>query len=211
VKQPKAKTPGPAIIGILMEKDKIYEITVLSRGGQGGILGNKLLGKIAFVDGFKDIMAIPIIGAERRGAPIKAFLRISNQIIRRMDAITKPDYILVLDETLLNYPSIHSTISDTKVIINTEHGKKFKFPSSVTTFEVPATKIAIDLKLLVAGQPVVNVAMIGAFAKASGLITLDSIEKVLEESFGKKADINYQAAKKAYEQTSVVESIAEKN
>jgi pyruvate ferredoxin oxidoreductase gamma subunit len=189
-----------------MDKEKLYEITVLSRGGQGGILGNKILGKAAFVDGFKDIMAIPIIGAERRGAPIKAYLRLSNQEIKRIDAITKPDFILVLDESLLKYPAIHSTISNTKAIINTENPKKYTFPSSVTVYEVPATRIAIDLNLTVAGQPVVNVAMIGAFAKASGLITLESVKKVLEEYFGKKADLNYQAAKKAYEKTRMVGS-----
>ncbi|HME51244.1 MAG TPA: 2-oxoacid:acceptor oxidoreductase family protein [Candidatus Lokiarchaeia archaeon] len=184
-----------------MDNEKLYEITVLSRGGQGGILGNKLLGKVAFADGFKDIMAIPIIGAERRGAPIKAYLRISNQTIRRIDAITNPDYILVLDESLLNYPAIFSTIVNTKVIINTEYGQKYAFPETVTAFEVPATRIAIELNLLVAGQPVVNVAMIGAFAKASGLITIESIRAVLEEAFGKKAEINFQAAKEAYDQT----------
>jgi pyruvate ferredoxin oxidoreductase gamma subunit len=190
----------------MMDKEKLYEITVLSRGGQGGILGIKILGKVAFVDGFKDIMAIPIIGAERRGAAIKAFLRISNQDIKRIDAITKPDYVLVLDESLLKYPAIHSTITNTKAIINTENAKRYTFPSSVTVFEVPATKIAIDLNLAVAGQPVVNVAMIGAFAKASGLITLESVKKVLEENFGKKADLNYQAAKQAYEKTKMVGS-----
>jgi len=184
-----------------MVKEELYEITVLSRGGQGGILGNKLLGKVAFVDGFKDIMAIPIIGAERRGAPIKAFLRISNQTIRRIDAITKPNYILVLDETLLSYPAIFSTINDTTVIINTENGQKYAFPQTVTAFEVPATRIAIELDLLVAGQPVVNVAMIGAFAKASGLISIESIKTILDETFGKKAELNFQAAKLAYEQT----------
>jgi len=189
-----------------MEKEKLIEITVLSRGGQGGILGNKILGKVAFVDGFMDIMAIPIIGAERRGAPIKAYLRISNKVIKRIDAITKPDYVFVLDESLLHYPAIHSTITNTKVIINTENAIKYTFPSSVTVFEVPATKIAIDLKLTVAGQPVVNIAMIGAFAKASGLIKLESLNKVLEEFFGKKADLNYQAAKQAYEKTKKVGS-----
>jgi pyruvate ferredoxin oxidoreductase gamma subunit len=184
-----------------MDNKDLYEITVLSRGGQGGILGNKLLGKVAFVDGFKDIMAIPIIGAERRGAPIKAYLRISNQQIRRIDAITNPDFVLVLDESLLKYPAILSSITNTTAIINTENGQKYTFPESVKVFEVPATRIAIDLNLLVAGQPVVNVAMIGAFAKASGLITVESIKTVLDEAFGKKAEINFQAAKNAYEQT----------
>ncbi|MEX2717194.1 MAG: 2-oxoacid:acceptor oxidoreductase family protein [Candidatus Sigynarchaeum springense] len=189
-----------------MDEQKLIEITVLSRGGQGGILGNKILGKAAFVDGFKDIMAIPIIGAERRGAPIKAYLRISNHVIKRIDAITNPDYILILDESLLHYPAILSSISNTIAILNTENANRYKFSSSVTVFEVPATKIAIDLKLTVAGQPVVNVAMIGAFAKASGLIKLESVKKVLDEFFGKKADLNFQAAKQAYEKTIKVDA-----
>ncbi len=179
----------------------MWEITVLSRGGQGGILGNRLLGTVAFTDGFRDVMAIPIIGAERRGAPITAYLRISNETIRRMDAIKKPDYVLILDETLLQYPAILSAIHQTTVIINTEHGRAYQFPPGVSVFEVPATRIAIDLNLRVAGQPVINVAMIGAFAKASGLITLPSIQKVMDEYFGKKGAINYQAALTAFELT----------
>ena len=179
----------------------MVEITVLSRGGQGGILGNKLLGTVAFADGFRDITAIPIIGAERRGAPITAYLRISNEPIRRIDAVKKPDYVLILDETLLQYPAIYSSLQETTVIVNTENGRALKFPESVSVFEVPATRIALDLDLRVAGQPVINVAMIGSFAKASGLITLPSIQKVMDRYFGKKGAVNYQAALKAFELT----------
>jgi pyruvate ferredoxin oxidoreductase gamma subunit len=179
----------------------MVEITVISRGGQGGILGNKLLGTVAFTDGFRDVTAIPIIGAERRGAPITAYLRISNEPIRRIDAVKKPDYVLILDETLLSYPAIYAGIQQTTAIVNTENGCDLKFPQGVSVFEVPATRIAIDLNLRVAGQPVINVAMIGAFAKASGLITLPSIKKVMDEYFGKKGDVNYQAALKAFELT----------
>ncbi|MBD3185343.1 pyruvate ferredoxin oxidoreductase [Candidatus Bathyarchaeota archaeon] len=184
-----------------MTSKELYEITVLSRGGQGGILGNKLLGKIAFVDGFKDIIAIPIIGAERRGAPIRAYLRISEQKLRRIDAVKEPDYYLILDETLLSYDYILSEIKDTTVIINTENGCSYKFPPGVIAYEVPATRIAIDLDLEVAGQPIVNVAMIGAFAKATGLIKLESIKKVVVDYFGAKGELNYEASAKAFELT----------
>jgi pyruvate ferredoxin oxidoreductase gamma subunit len=187
-----------------MGKNPMVEITVLSRGGQGGILGNKLLGTVAFADGFRDVTAIPIIGAERRGAPITAYLRISNEPIRRIDAVKKPDYVLILDETLLQYPAIYSSLQETTIIVNTENGQTYRFPRGVSVFEVPATRIAIDLNLRVAGQPVINVAMIGAFAKASGLVTLPSIKKVMDGYFGKKGTLNYQAALKAFELTKEV-------
>jgi 2-oxoacid:acceptor oxidoreductase gamma subunit (pyruvate/2-ketoisovalerate family) len=187
-----------------MGKNHMVEITVLSRGGQGGILGNKLLGTVAFADGFRDVTAIPIIGAERRGAPITAYLRISNEPIRRIDAVKKPDYVLVLDETLLRYPAIFSSIQETTVIVNSENGRAYIFPRGVSVFAVPATRIAIDLNLRVAGQPVINVAMIGAFAKVSGLVTLPSIQKVMDGYFGKKGTVNYQAALEAFELTQEV-------
>ncbi len=190
--------------GTTMKNGRMREITVLSRGGQGGILGNKLLGMVAFEDGFRDVMAIPIIGAERRGAPITAYLRISGETIRRIDAVKDPDYVLVLDETLLRYPAIHSSIRQTTAIVNTENGPDLRFPPGVALFGVPATRIALDLDLRVAGQPVINVAMIGAFAKASGLITLPSIEKVMAGYFGKKGPLNYQAALNAFELTKEV-------
>ncbi|MHA1747021.1 MAG: 2-oxoacid:acceptor oxidoreductase family protein [Promethearchaeota archaeon] len=187
-----------------MDNKEEYEITVLSRGGQGGILGNKLLGAICYKEGFKDIIAIPIIGAERRGAPIRAYLRISNNKIRRIDAIKNPDYYLILDETLMRYPAIHSLIKDTTVIINSENSTKYTFPESVHIFEIPATRIALDLNLIVAGQPVVNVAMIGAFAKASNLISLKTIEMVILDYFKEKGKLNFDAAKLAFEKTKKV-------
>jgi pyruvate ferredoxin oxidoreductase gamma subunit len=187
-----------------MAEKQMREITVLSRGGQGGMLGAKLLGTVAFVDGFRDVMAIPIIGAERRGAPITAYLRISNETIRRVDAVKRPDYVLLLDETLLQYPAIYSAIQQTTVVMNTETGGAYTFPAGVSAYAVPATRIALDLNLQVAGQPVINVAMIGAFAKASGLITLPSIERVMDDYFGKKGPINYQAALKAFTLTKEV-------
>ncbi len=187
-----------------MGTNHMREITLLSRGGQGGMLGAKLLGTVAFVDGFRDVMAIPIIGAERRGAPITAYLRISNETIRRVDAVKKPDYVLLLDETLLQYPAIYAGIQQTTVVMNTESGRGYTFPDGVSVYAVPATRIALDLNLQVAGQPVINVAMIGAFARATGLITLPSIQRVMDEYFGKKGGINYQAALKAFELTQEV-------
>ncbi|MHA1369599.1 MAG: 2-oxoacid:acceptor oxidoreductase family protein [Promethearchaeota archaeon] len=187
-----------------MDKKNIYEITVLSRGGQGGILGNKLLGKIAYIDGFKDLIAIPIIGAERRGAPIRAYLRISNKKIRRIDAIKDPDFFLVLDETLLRYPYIADQIHDSTAIINTESGASYKFLKNVRIFEVPATRIAVELDLKVAGQPIVNVAMLGAFARVSGIIKLETIKGVIFEYFKEKGPINYESAKLAYDKTKEV-------
>ena len=98
-------------------------------------------------------------------------------------------------------PQSIPAIQQTTVIVNTENGRAYKFPQGVSVFEVPATRIAIDLNLRVAGQPVINVAMIGAFAKASGLITLPSIQKVMDGYFGKKGAVNYQAALNAFELT----------
>ena len=80
--------------------DKIYEVIFHGRGGQGSITGMEILADVAFADGFKDVLTIPIIGAERRGSPLHAFLRISpNREIKNTSAITNPDITVIFDQT----------------------------------------------------------------------------------------------------------------
>ncbi|GAH69325.1 unnamed protein product, partial [marine sediment metagenome] len=94
----------------LIDKE-IVEITYHGRGGQTAITASQLLAQLAFEKGFKDAIAIPIIGAERRGAPIQAFTKISrNKPIKTYDSVVNPDYIMVFDTSLLDIPRVKETI-----------------------------------------------------------------------------------------------------
>jgi len=178
----------------------IREIRIHGRGGQGGVTAAELIARAAYKEG-KWVQAFPYFGAERRGAPVKAFARISDNPILIRSQIYNPDYVIVLDESLLDVANVTEGLKkDGIIIINTR-----KKPSEIDlagyrVATVDATGIALELGLLVAGLPVVNTAMVGAFAKATGEIKIESvIESIKEEWRGAIGEKNAKAAVLAYE------------
>ena len=174
----------------------MIEIRFHGRGGQGAVTAAEILAKAAFEDG-KFCQAFPFFGAERKGAPVMAFSRISDKPIRRRYQVYNPDYVIVLDETLLEAVNVLSGLKeDGIVIINTKND--IKLAENIESYSIDATGIALDIL----GVPIVNTVMLGAFAGVTGLISLDSIIKVIKETFpGKIGDKNANASKIAYEQT----------
>jgi 2-oxoacid:acceptor oxidoreductase gamma subunit (pyruvate/2-ketoisovalerate family) len=185
-------------------KQSDYEITFFSRGGQGGVTSCQLLAQMAFVEGFKDVMSIPQIGAERRGAAIRAFLIIANHEIRRVSAVTDPDVVMVFDESLLNLPTILDAIpkKNCKVIVNAENlSKETRLSRNIELYSFPGTSIALSLDLMLEGSPLVNVPILGAFSQVTGLVSMDSIKSVLKEKWGSRAERNIEAIEQSYRKT----------
>jgi len=172
----------------------MIEIRFHGRGGQGAVTAAEILAKAAFEDG-KYSQAFPFFGVERRGAPVMAFARIDDKPIKIRYQIQNPDYVVVLDDGLLDVIDVFSGIKEnSKVIINTnkEHDTKNK-----EVYSIDATGIALDNL----GVPIVNTVMLGSFSKKSGEVSLDSVLKVIKETFpGKIGEKNSKAAKLAYEQ-----------
>jgi pyruvate ferredoxin oxidoreductase gamma subunit len=172
----------------------MIEIRFHGRGGQGAVTAAEILAKAAFEDG-KYSQAFPFFGVERRGAPVMAFTRINDKAIRRRYQVYKPDYVVVLDEGLLDVVDVFSGLeSQGMVLINTQGEAPIHKGSKTHTID--ATGIALD-KL---GLPIVNTVMLGAFAGATGQVSIDSIIKIIKETFpGKIGEKNADAAKTAYE------------
>ncbi len=172
------------------------KITFFSRGGQGGITSCQLLAEAAFIEGYKDVMAIPQIGAERRGAPIRAFLIISQNIIRTICAVTNPDVVLVFDEAMLKLPPIINSIpqKNCKVLINAENlNKDIPLSKEIEVYTFPGTAIAMELGLTLEGLPLINVPILGAFSKLTGLVSMESLAKTLQNKWGAKAEKNIES------------------
>jgi len=185
-------------------KQSDYEITFFSRGGQGGVTSCQLLAQMAFVEGFKDVMSIPQIGAERRGAAIRAFLIIANHEIRRVSAVTDPDVVMVFDESLLNLPPIVDAIpkKNCKVIVNAENlSEENRLSRNIELYSFPGTSIALALDLMLEGSPLVNVPILGAFSQVTGLVSMDSLKSVLKEKWGSRAERNIEAIEQSYKKT----------
>ncbi len=175
----------------------MIEIRIHGRGGQGSVTAAELLAVAAFDDG-REAQAFPAFGVERRGAPVQAFCRISETPIRRRNQIVAPDYVIVQDPTLMDTVDVFAGLkSNGTVLINSERpAGDFAVGNSARVVTVPATQIALDeIK-----RPIMNTAIMGAFAGLSGMISFDAIERSIRHRFpGELADPNVNAARRAYD------------
>lgn len=169
-------------------------VRILGRGGQGAVTASQIIAIAAFYDGLQS-QAFPMFGVERAGGPVNAYVRISDKEIKDRTELCSPDYSIVLDPTLLRSENVCIGLKKAAII---NCGKCISLQKK--TYYVDATNIA--LKII--GKPFVNVAMVGAFAKVTKLLTLDSIYKAIEDSFGIKGkpevvEKNKEAVKAVYE------------
>lgn len=171
----------------------MLEIRFHGRGGQGAVTSAIILAKAVGKEG-KHSQAFSAFGPERRGAPVRAFCRISNNPITRRSQVYTPDYVVVLDPSLLNLPEVSEGLKEnSEIIINT--GNPVNSPHKTHTFD--ASKMAQE----VMGKDIVNTAMLGVFARATRLVSLESLLAALEEVFsGKVLESNKELVKKAYQE-----------
>jgi len=170
------------------------EVRFHGRGGQGVVTSANLLAIAAFKEG-KYCQAFPFFGTERRGAPVVSFARIDTKFIRTREQIYNPDYVIVLDSTLLDVVDVTEGLKDDGlIIINTNKKVNLKTKARVKT--VDATAIALEL----IGKPFVNTPMIGALVGVTRIVKLDSLIEAVKERFSEDiAKKNVEAVKKTYE------------
>jgi 2-oxoacid:acceptor oxidoreductase gamma subunit (pyruvate/2-ketoisovalerate family) len=180
---------------------KILEVRWHGRGGQGAWTASELLARAAIAEG-NYIQSFPEFGPERMGAPVTAFTRISTEPIKTHCAVYSPDVVAVLDPTLLKTVNVADGLDEENgnIIVNTKENpvevrKKLKSNAGkVWTVE------ASDISLKILGLPITNTAMLGAVARVTGIVSLETIEKMISERF--KADVaakNFAVVKEAYQ------------
>ncbi len=172
------------------------EIRIHGRGGQGSVTAAEILAIAAFYEG-KYAQAFPSFGTERRGAPVMAFARISDKFIRTRAHIYEPDYVIVQDPTLIGVVDVTHGLKDTgAIIVNTEKSKEeLNLNTKAKVYTINATKIALN----VLGVPIVNTAMIGAFAAVTNEFSLESLKKAVRKRLPKKiAEKNVKAVEEAF-------------
>jgi len=183
----------------------MHEIRWHGRGGQGAVTSAKILADAAFRSGFAGVTSQPSFGAERRGAPITASTRLAHEPIRVLNQVSSPDIVVVLDDSLI---AVGNATGGMKpggtIIVNTvktaEQLGVDRDDIRIVTSDVTGAAQAVDL--IVGGQPMVSTAILGAFARATGLITLESVEAAIAHAFsGKAATKNIEAAKIAFDCT----------
>lgn len=156
----------------------MIELRIHGRGGQGAVVASKTLAQAAFLSG-RYVQSYPDYGVERRGAPVVAFARIAepgDELFVRQD-IREPDHVLVLDATLLaSAAPLVGLRPDGWVVVNTADAPdRLPIGAGFRVATVDASAIALRHGLGTPAQPVVNTAILGAFVRATGLVTLDEL------------------------------------
>jgi pyruvate ferredoxin oxidoreductase gamma subunit len=183
---------------------EVLEVRWHGRGGLGAVTSAELVARAAIGEG-KYAQSFPSFGPERRGAPVLAFLRISDKFIRARTAIYEPDVVVVLEPGLLHTVDVTAGLKENgKIIINSRKSPaelKSEFGYKWPVAAVNATVIARET----IGMPITNTAMIGALLKVTEAVKLDSVIEQLRERFGARAEGNIEAMKRAYKETVIEE------
>ena len=178
------------------------ELRIHGRGGQGAAAASRIL-STAFVHEGKYAAGFPVFGVERRGAPVTAFVRFDEHRIRENTGIYYPDCLIVIDPGLVRVKRIFDGIKEGGVVV-------VNAPEKLTTScheglghigAVDATGIAVEE----IGTAITNTCMLGAFARTTGWVGLDSVLSALEEYFsGEKLKRNVRTVQRGFEETHVV-------
>nr|MDO8086106.1 2-oxoacid:acceptor oxidoreductase family protein [Candidatus Sigynarchaeum springense] len=187
----------------------LIEVAFYGRGGQGAVTAANLFAKSGYMTGkFPHIMAFPVFGPERRGAPVSAYSRISSHEIFDRARIYNPDIIVILDASILKTANPTGTLKKGGImLVNTSDDvgtlrKKYGIPSDVKLGLVDIVKICFDIKLLIGSHvPILNTPILGAIARVLPEVSLDTIDAAIKENFPneKVAALNIEGARRAHD------------
>ena len=191
--------------------EELIEIRWHGRGGQGAKTASLLLADAAFNTG-KYIQGFPEYGPERMGAPIVAYNRISNNPITIHSNIYEPNYVVVVDDSLLDCVNVTAGLKeDGAIVINStkdnEYLKEKLKDYNGSVYKIDARKISIEAL----GKYFPNTPMLAAIVKVSGIMTeeafLEDMIGSFKHKFAKKPEVidgNMKALQMALEQVEKV-------
>jgi len=177
----------------------MIEIRFHGRGGQGTVIAAIILAKAFFRAGHQ-VQTFPVFGVERRGAPVEAYLRLDNQKILTRTNVYTPDHVVVQDRTLLQGIDVTRGLkAGGWILINASESFAGVDPfAGFCAASVDANRIALNHRLGSRTHPIVNTAMIGAFASLLGMPPLDDIAQAIEEEIPVATELNIRAAEDAF-------------
>ncbi len=177
----------------------MIEIRIHGRGGQGAVIASKILASAFFKEG-KHVQAFPYFGAERQGAPVTAFVRVDEEEIDLRCQIYHPTHIIVLDYSLPMEVDLTVGLQKNGVILinSTKRPEDYKYPPDYNVYSIDANSIAAGFKLGTLSLPIVNSAIIGAFARITGLVRIESVSEAIIDTVPAKQEENAMAAVETY-------------
>ena len=153
----------------------------------------------------KYAQAFPSFGPERRGAPVVAFCRISDDKIRIRANISEPDIVVVLDASLLAVVNVAAGLKPNGIVVTTSKDEAAKVKEMLGVKNVVAVVDAVKIASEVLGLPITNTTMLGSLVRAfGGVVKKESFISPFKERFGRIAEKNITAFNRAYQDTVLV-------
>ena len=178
----------------------LIEIGFLGRGGQGVVVGSEILGRACFEEGNYP-QCYSLFGGERRGAPVAAFVRVSDKKIYLKCDIERPDHLILFDPSLFYEKQIREQVADGGVLLfNTEEIRTTQALKDYRIGKINALEISRRNGL----GSIVNTAILGAYIGLTQIVKLDTLLKTIKKNIPSDIDQNVNAAKEAYEEVSIL-------
>ncbi|HVA05191.1 MAG TPA: 2-oxoacid:acceptor oxidoreductase family protein [Acidimicrobiales bacterium] len=181
----------------------MFEVRIHGRGGQGVVTAADLLALAAFEEG-RFAQSFPSFGSERTGAPVVAYCRLDERMIRTREPVVEPDAVIVIDPTLVHQVDLFSGLKDGGfVLINTAKtfeqlglGSLLSRTHHLRAMTAPASDIAQRHT----GRPLPNAALLGGFAAQTAEVSLEAVGTAIRDRFTDAvAEGNVAAASEVYE------------
>ncbi|MCX7163879.1 MAG: 2-oxoacid:acceptor oxidoreductase family protein [Betaproteobacteria bacterium] len=181
----------------------MYEVRFHGRGGQGAVTAAAMLAAALLEEG-KYAVSIPSFGFERRGAPVVSFLRCSDREIRQLTNIYTPDCLICVDPSLARSVDIFSGLKPGGTLVQATH-KPLAEVALADAVGVVGLCDAIGIALEVFKRPITNTLMLGAFARTTGVVSLEALKRSLADSDFRDAGLaqNLTALERGYNETTV--------
>ncbi|MHA1677473.1 MAG: 2-oxoacid:acceptor oxidoreductase family protein [Promethearchaeota archaeon] len=192
-------------------EDDLIKIVILGRGGQGAVTACEIIAEAAYLSGnFVDVQANPSFGAERRGAPIQAYAKLSrtNKIWDRSE-IDNPNVLIVFDENLLDKNMLSSLEKGSIFIINSDKDldyfiKNYGISEGITVVSGDISHLSLEKNLTIDGFPVINTPILGLLSRALPEITLDNLRTALLNRMGEKlGKLNFELIQEGYDKAKI--------
>jgi 2-oxoacid:acceptor oxidoreductase gamma subunit (pyruvate/2-ketoisovalerate family) len=178
----------------------MVEIKFLGRGGQGVVVAAELLARACFEQGMYP-QCYSLFGGERRGAPVASFVRVSDKKIYLKCDVDRPNHLALFDARLYDGKEVTAhVLPGGYVLLNDEGDFQPRGLESYRVGRIDALEISREMGL----GSIVNTATLGAYVRLTGIVTLETLLKVIGETISTATEANIAAAKKAYEKATLL-------
>ena len=178
---------------------ELIKIVLLGRGGMGIVTACEIIAEAAYLSGnFIDVHAYPSFGAERRGAPVQAYVKLSRrEKVYDRAQIENPDILIVFDDSVLTQEDVDSLDNRGIFIVNSDKNpeyfvEKFNLSSNIRVIVANISNLSLKKNLTIDGNPVINTPILGLLSKALPELLLKNLKDVVLNRMGEQlGNINF--------------------